>query len=45
MSQVYQIANDYVDRYAALNPVAATYHIGIRGFSAVSGLTLTTSYQ
>ena len=27
------------------NPVAATYHIGIRGFSAVSGLTLTTSYQ
>ncbi|OBP14270.1 peptidase S8 [Rheinheimera sp. SA_1] len=27
------------------NPVAATYHIGIRAYSAVSGLTLTTSYQ
>jgi serine protease len=27
------------------NPVAATYHIGIRGYSAVSGVTLTTSYQ
>ncbi|MDZ7904016.1 MAG: PPC domain-containing protein [Rheinheimera sp.] len=27
------------------NPVAATYHIGIRGYSAVSGLTLKTSYQ
>jgi len=27
------------------NPVAATYHIGIRGYSAVTGLTLTTSYQ
>jgi len=27
------------------NPVAATYHIGIRAYSAVSGLTLTTSRQ
>ncbi len=27
------------------NPVAATYYIGIRGYTAVSGLTLTTSYQ
>lgn len=27
------------------NPVAATYYIGIRGYSAVTGLTLTTSYQ
>ncbi len=27
------------------NPVAATYHIGIRGYSAVSGLTLNISYQ
>ncbi len=27
------------------NPVAATYNIGIRGYSAVSGLTLKTSYQ
>lgn len=27
------------------NPVAATYHIGIRGYSTVSGLTLKTSYQ
>jgi serine protease len=27
------------------NPVAATYHIGIRGYTAVSGVTLTTSYQ
>ena len=27
------------------NPVSATYHIGIRGYTAVSGLTLTTSYQ
>jgi serine protease len=27
------------------NPVAATYYISIRGYSAVSGLSLTTSYQ
>lgn len=27
------------------NPVAATYHIGIRAYSAVTGLTLKTSYQ
>jgi len=27
------------------NPVAATYYIGVRGYTAVSGLTLTTSYQ
>ncbi|WP_333795849.1 S8 family peptidase [Rheinheimera sp.] len=27
------------------NPVADTYHIGIRGYTAVSGLTLNTSYQ
>jgi serine protease len=27
------------------NPVAATYHIGIRAYSTVSGLTLKTSYQ
>lgn len=27
------------------NPVAATYHIGIRGATTVSGVTLTTSYQ
>lgn len=27
------------------NPVAATYHIGIRGYTAVSGVTLATSYQ
>lgn len=27
------------------NPVAATYHIGIRGYTAASGITLTTSYQ
>jgi serine protease len=27
------------------NPVAATYNIGIRGYTAVSGLTLRTSYQ
>ena len=27
------------------NPVAGTYNIGIRGYSAVAGLTLTTSYQ
>jgi serine protease len=27
------------------NPVASTYYIGIRAYSAVSGLTLTTSYQ
>lgn len=27
------------------NPIAATYHIGIRGYTAVSGVTLTTSYQ
>lgn len=27
------------------NPVAATYHIGIRAYTAVSGLKLTTSYQ
>lgn len=27
------------------NPVAATYHIGIRGYTAVSGVTLTVSYQ
>lgn len=27
------------------NPVAATYHIGIRGYRASSGITLTTSYQ
>jgi serine protease len=27
------------------NPVAATYNIGIRAYTAVSGLTLRTSYQ
>lgn len=27
------------------NPVAATYNIGIRAYSAVTGLTLKTSYQ
>lgn len=27
------------------NPVAATYYIGVRAYTAVSGLTLTTSYQ
>jgi serine protease len=27
------------------NPIAATYHIGIRGYTAASGITLTTSYQ
>lgn len=27
------------------NPVTATYHIGIRAYTAVSGLKLTTSYQ
>lgn len=27
------------------NPTATTYYIGIYGYSAVSGLTLTTSYQ
>ncbi len=27
------------------NPVAATYHIGIRGYSSASGVTLNTSYQ
>jgi serine protease len=27
------------------NPVAGTYNIGIRGYSAVAGLTLKTSYQ
>ncbi len=27
------------------NPVAATYYIGIRGYSAATGVTLTTSYQ
>lgn len=27
------------------NPVAATYYIGIRGYRAVTGLTLNTSYQ
>ncbi len=27
------------------NPVAGTYNIGIRGYSAVAGLTLTTSHQ
>ncbi|MBU2223432.1 MAG: S8 family serine peptidase [Gammaproteobacteria bacterium] len=27
------------------NPTAGTYHIGIRGYSSVNGLTLSTSYQ
>jgi serine protease len=27
------------------NPTAGTYHIGLYGFSAVTGLTLSTSYQ
>jgi serine protease len=27
------------------NPVAATYYISIYGYTAVSGVTLTTSYQ
>ncbi|MBU1620927.1 MAG: S8 family serine peptidase [Gammaproteobacteria bacterium] len=27
------------------NPMAATYHISIRGYTAASGITLTTSYQ
>ena len=27
------------------NPVAGTYYIGIRGYTAVSGLTLNTSHQ
>lgn len=31
MSKVYEIANGYVDRYAELNPVGATY-AGIRGY-------------
>ena len=31
MSQIYDIANDYVERYAALNPLSAT-SIGVPGF-------------
>ena len=31
MSDIYDIANDYVERYAALNPLSAT-SIGVPGF-------------